>query len=275
MLASIWQNLKNKCPIVHCITNYVTVNDCANILLASGAAPIMADDIGEVEDITAISNCLYINIGTLNERTITSMAAAGKKANSLSRPVILDPVGAGASSLRTRTTIQLLEHIRFAVIRGNMSEIKTIAQGNGSTRGVDAEMSDLATEENIVSAISFARDLSKKTKSVIAVSGAIDIITDGNKTYLVRNGHPLMAQVTGTGCMLTALMAACCAANPDCILDAAAAAACAVGISGELAYEKMAEHDAGISSYRTYFLDAVSKMNGEILERRAQIESCP
>lgn len=274
MLANIWQNLKNKRPIVHCITNYVTVNDCANILLAGGAAPIMADDIGEVEDITAICSGLYINIGTLNERTIASMTAAGRKANSLSHPVILDPVGAGASPLRTHTVSLLLENILFSAIRGNMSEIKAIVQGNGSTRGVDAEVNDMVTEENIGNAVSFARSLSKKTNAVIAISGAIDIISSGDKTYLVRNGHPLMARITGTGCMLTALMAACCAANPDRILDAAATAACAVGISGELAYEKMQQNDVGISSYRTYFLDAIEKINGEILERRSQIEGC-
>src|SRR5450830_1176193 len=118
MFTKILQNVKEKTPLVHCITNYVTVNDCANILLACGCSPIMADDMGEVQEITSICNSLYINIGTLNERTIRSMLTAGKKANELSRPVVLDPVGAGASSLRTSTTFDLLKQVDFSVIRG-------------------------------------------------------------------------------------------------------------------------------------------------------------
>ena len=134
MFEELLANVRTKTPIVHCITNYVTVNDCANIVLASGGSPIMADDLAEVEDITSISSALVINIGTLNSRTIQSMLAAGQKANALNIPVILDPVGAGASRLRDQTVATLLDKVRFSVIRGNISEIKAVALGSGTRK---------------------------------------------------------------------------------------------------------------------------------------------
>ena len=142
MLKKMLENVRKTCPLVHNITNYVTVNDCANILLACGASPIMSDDAGEVEEITSICGGLNINIGTLNQRTIPSMLLAGKKANELGHPVVLDPVGAGASTLRTKTARDLVDQIHFTVIRGNISEIKTLALGSGTTKGVDADVAD-------------------------------------------------------------------------------------------------------------------------------------
>ena len=273
MFTKILQNVKEKTPLVHCITNYVTVNDCANILLACGCSPIMADDMGEVQEITSICNSLYINIGTLNERTIRSMLAAGKKANELSRPVVLDPVGAGASSLRTSTTFDLLKQVDFSVIRGNISEIKTVSQGAGTTKGVEADASDTITGENLEDTIAFAKKLSEKTKSVIAITGAIDIVANSCKAYVISNGNALMSKITGAGCMLTAVIAAFCAANPTEILNATASAVCAMGLCGELAYEKLMKNDGGTSSYRTYLIDCMSKMTAGILEGGAKIES--
>lgn len=273
MFTSILQNVKEKPPLVHCITNYVTVNDCANILLACGGSPIMADDIGEVEEITTICNSLYINIGTLNERTIRSMLAAGKKANALARPVVLDPVGAGASSLRNSTTFQLLEQVGFSVIRGNISEIKAVWQGTGTTNGVDAAASDAVNGDNLEETIAFAKALSAKTGAVIAITGAIDIVADSCKAYVISNGNALMSKITGTGCMLTAVIAAYCAANPAQILDATAAAVCAMGLCGELAYGKLIKNDEGTSSYRTYIIDYMSKMTSDLLKEGARIES--
>ncbi len=148
--------------MIHNITNYVTVNDCANVLIACGASPIMADDKDEVEDITTICAGLNINIGTLNRRSIASMLIAGKRANKLNHPVVLDPVGVGASKLRTDTAMQLLEEIKFAVIRGNISEIKTLVFGSGTTKGVDADMADKITEENLDEIIAFAGVFAKK-----------------------------------------------------------------------------------------------------------------
>ena len=140
MLGTCIENVRKGVPLVHNITNYVTVNDVANILLACGGSPIMADEPDEVEDITAICGGLNINIGTLHQRSIQGMFRAGKKANELDHVVLLDPVGAGASALRTNTAVELMEKIRFTVIRGNISEIKTLALGSGTTKGVDADV---------------------------------------------------------------------------------------------------------------------------------------
>lgn len=273
MFKEILEKVKVKTPLVHCITNYVTVNDCANILLACGGSPIMADDKNEVEEITSICNALDINIGTLNERTVESMVLAGKKANELSHPVILDPVGAGASKLRTETTFKLLDEVNFSVIRGNISEIKTVYRGSGTTKGVDADVSDIVTEENLNEAVEFAKKLSEKTGSIITITGATDIVSDKNKAYIIRNGHSMMSKITGTGCMLTALITAFCAANTDNLLDATTTAVVMMGLCGELAYENVIKNNTGTSSYRTYLIDEISKMTFETLEGGAKLES--
>ena len=157
MLGTCIENVRKGVPLVHNITNYVTVNDVANILLACGGSPIMSDEPEDVEDITAICGGLNINIGTLNQRSIEGMFRAGKKANELDHVVLLDPVGAGASALRTNTAVELMEKIRFTVIRGNISEIKTLALGSGTTKGVDADVADAVTEENLDNAVKFCR----------------------------------------------------------------------------------------------------------------------
>ena len=214
MFKTEFENLRRTCPLIHNITNYVTVNDCANMVLACGASPIMADDAAEVEDITTICGGLNINIGTLNSRTITSMLLAGKKANQLGHPVVLDPVGAGASRLRTDTAFRLLRDVKFTVIRGNISEIKTLASGAGTTKGVDADVADKVTEENLDSAVAFAKAFAAQTGAVIAITGAIDIVADVQKAYCIRNGNAMMSSITGTGCQLSALTAAFVTANP-------------------------------------------------------------
>ncbi|MEG1241427.1 MAG: hydroxyethylthiazole kinase [Oscillospiraceae bacterium] len=264
--------LREKAPLIHNITNYVTVNDCANILIAVGGSPIMSDDAREVEEITSICSGLNINIGTLNERTIPSMLLAGARANALGHPVILDPVGAGASRLRTETAFRLLEKIKFSVIRGNVSEIKTLALGNGTTKGVDADVADAITDENLDEFISFAGAFSKKTGAVIAITGAIDLVSDGNRSFIIRNGHPMLAKITGSGCMLTAMTAAFIAANPNEILEATAAAVCAMGLCGELAFEKAEKLGVGNSSFRNLLIDEVFLLRGEALNRGAKYE---
>lgn len=268
----LWDNVQQKSPLVHCITNYVTVNDVANILLACGGSPVMSDDIEEVEEITSISNALVINIGTLNQRTIQSMLKAGKKANELSHTLVLDPVGAGASSLRTSTTFELLEKLKFTVIRGNISEIKTVALGSGTTKGVDADVSDTISVDNLPEAIAFAQALSTKTGAIIIITGSIDIVADNTRAYVVHNGHSLMSKVSGTGCMLTAVCAAFCAANPENPLEAAATAVSAMGLCGELAYRKIEETKRGTSSYRTFLIDAMSKLDAQTLREGMKLE---
>ena len=268
MLKEILQNVREKHPLIHNITNYVTVNDCANILLACGGSPIMADDIEEVEEITTICAGLNINIGTLNQRTIPAMLAAGKKANELGHPVVLDPVGAGASKLRTETAVKLLDEVKFAAIRGNVSEIKTLAIGSGSTKGVDADVSDAVTEENLAEATAFAKAFAAETHAVVAITGAIDIVADSEKAYCIFNGHPMMSSITGTGCQLSALTAAFVTANPDKMLEATASAVCAMGVCGELAYERLGEKD-GNSTYRNYIIDEIFHLDGQTLEEKA------
>lgn len=271
MLKEMLDNVREKSPLIHNITNYVTVNDCANILLACGGSPIMADDVDEAEDITSICGGLNINIGTLNQRTIQAMHKAGKKANELGHPIVLDPVGAGASALRTQTANCLLDEIQFAVIRGNISEIKTLALGSGNTRGVDADVADCVTKENLSQAVLFAKTFASKTDAVIAITGAIDIVADGNKAYCIYNGHPMMSSITGTGCQLSAMTAAYITANQKTPLEAVAASVCAMGICGEKAYARLKKAD-GNATYRNYIIDAIYNLTGEELERCAKYD---
>lgn len=272
MFGEMLKNVKEQVPLVHCITNYVTVNDCANILLACGGSPIMADDEQEVEEITTVCDGLTINIGTLNSRTVESMMLAGKRANALGHPILLDPVGVGASALRTRTAIELLENVKFTAVRGNISEIKTLVLGSGNTKGVDANVADAVTEENRKRVIAFAGEFSRKTGAVVVITGAVDLVVGGKRAYVIRNGHPMMSKVTGTGCMLSAMMAAYLTANKGTPVQAAAAAVCAMGIAGERAYEKMLAAHGGSGSYRMFLMDEISNMDEELLEQGARYE---
>lgn len=258
-------------PLVHNITNYVTVNDCANAILACGASPIMADDIGEVTEITSVCNALNINIGTLNERTVKSMLAAGKKAKELSHPVVLDPVGAGASKLRTDTALKIINEVRPDIIRGNISEIKALAGNSFTTKGVDADINDAVTEDNLKDSVAFAKAFSASTNAVIAITGAIDICADKDDAYCIYNGTPMMSDITGTGCQLSAITAAFAAADTSNILISTAAAVCAMGICGEKARERMTALD-GNSSYRNYIIDALYRLSGDELEMNSKYE---
>lgn len=271
-MKTMLQNVRNNTPLVHFVTNYVTVNDVANTMLACGGSPIMSDEILDVEDITSICNATVINIGTLNQNTIKSMVAAGKKANELGHPVVLDPVGVGASKLRTETTFQLLKEVKFAVIRGNISEIKTVYSGSGSTKGVDADVADVVTDENLQDTIAFAKDLSAKTGAVIVITGAIDIIADSENAYITRNGVAIMSKITGTGCMLDGVIAGYVAANPDDKVKACAVAVAAEGLCGELAYERMLANQGGTGSFRCYLIDAMSNLDGDALEKGAKVK---
>lgn len=266
----IMQNVRTVNPVVQCITNYVTVNDCANVLIACGGSPIMADDIREVEDIVAISKALEINIGTMNQ-AVEAMLKAGEKANELDVPVVLDPVGAGASALRNDTCKALLDKVQFSVIRGNISEIKALALGGGSTKGVDAAAADKINDDNIESVIEFVQKFAAATKAVIVVSGATDIVAAEDRVALIKNGHPMMADITGSGCMISALLGAFVGANDD-AFAAVVAAMCYYGYAGELAYEKTAKEGAGNSSFRNYLIDYVYLLKPEDVEKGAKYE---
>lgn len=273
MIKDIFNKVQQTTPLVHCITNYVTVNDCANILLAAGGSPIMSDEINDVEDITSICNALVLNIGTLNERTVQSMLAAGKRANELNHPIVLDPVGAGASKMRTETAAKLLSELKISVIRGNISEIKALASGTATSRGVDASEADALNAENQQEVIDFIKKLAISTNAIVVVTGKTDIISDGKTTYLIHNGHAMMSKITGSGCMLTCLVAAYCAAAPDNLLEASTAAVTLMGICGERAYDKVNTENLGTSSFRTYLIDEVSNMNSEKLLGGMKVET--
>jgi len=262
--AELLGQLRKSKPLVHSITNYVTVNDCANIILAIGASPVMADDIEEAADITAISSALVLNIGTLNKRTVESMLAAGKRANELGIPVVFDPVGAGASKLRNETTQTILSEVKVSVIRGNMSELCFVAGLGSNTKGVDAADEDISSGN----ARKIASIAANRYNCTAAVTGAIDIITDGKRIAAVSNGHRLLSDVTGTGCMTTALVGAFCGAGNDTFVAAAAGIA-AMGIAGEIAYEKAGE--SGTGSFHIAIIDAVSRLDEKILRERARL----
>ena len=217
MIGNCLENVRKNVPLVHNITNYVTVNDVANVLLACGGSPIMSDEPDDVADITSICGGLNINIGTFNKNSIEGMFIAG------------------------------------------------------TTKGVDADVSDAVTEENLDNAVAFVKDYAKKSGCVIAITGAIDLVSDGEKCYVIRNGRPEMSKITGTGCQLSGMTTAFIVANPDNVLEATAAAVCTMGLAGEIAFANMAETD-GNSTYRNRIIDAIYNMDAETLEKGAKYE---
>lgn len=264
-------NVRAGSPLVHNITNYVTVNDCANVLLAIGASPIMSDEPADVYDIQTICGGLTINIGTLNQRSIEGMFVAGERAAELNHPIVLDPVGAGASGLRTHTASDLLDKLPVAVIRGNMSEVKALASGATSTRGVDVCPDDVVTEDNVAASAAFARDFAAKTGAVVAITGAIDIVADADHAFAIRNGSPLMGRITGAGCMLSCVCAAFAVANPGTLLESQVAAVASMGLAGQTAQARMSTPD-GNATFRTYLIDALYNLSGDYLETGARVE---
>ena len=271
MLGKYLDEVRKKTPLVHNITNYVTVNDVANILLACGGSPIMSDEPADVEDITSICGGLNINIGTLNKRSIEAMFVAGRRAAELGHAMLLDPVGAGASRLRTETAKNLIAEFRFTAIRGNVSEILALAAGGTSTRGVDASVADAVTDANLSAKAAFAKSFAAETGSVIAITGAIDLVADAARCYAVRNGTPRMGTITGSGCQLSGMTTAFLVANRENPLEAALAAVCAMGLAGEIAESRMQPGD-GNSTYSDRLIDAISNLDGASLDKGAKYE---
>lgn len=265
-------------PQVHCITNYVTVNDCANIILACGGRPVMACHEKEVEDITGGSQALVLNMGTVGN--VEAMLLAGRRSRELGHPVALDPVGVGGSGLRRETFARLAEEIPFTAIRGNISEIRYLATGRSQGSGVDASRAEQITEENVGEAAAMAQELSRRLGCVIAVSGPLDVIADEKRVWILRGGHPMMARVTGTGCMSGALLgaflgAAGQAGEPADFFEAAVAAASMMKVCGSLAYEKTAAEGGGTMTFRMHLIDAVSLLTPQHLNLLAKTEAWP
>jgi len=245
--------IRGKSPLIHNITNFVVMNSSANILLAIGASPVMAHCRSEVEEMTSIASALVLNIGTVQEEWTESMLCAAKAANSIGIPVILDPVGAGATKLRSETVERILKETRISVLRGNASEIFSLASSEVKTRGVDSSL--LITSDHIDTAKEIANDY----KCIIAISGEEDLITDGNRVLRIANGHPIMSRVTGTGCGLTTVTAAFCAVAGEKIFEATASAFAFYGICAEKAV--MTSDNPG--SFSVAFLDALYSIEDE------------
>lgn len=262
-IAEQFSTVREQCPLVHCITNYVTVNDVANAVLAIGASPIMADDINEAADIASIASALVINMGTLNQRTVDSMLAAAKAANKKGIPVVFDPVGAGASAFRNDTAEKIMDNVRISILRGNLSEMSFMAGLKVSTKGVDTSEED---EKN--DPVSVAKAAAEKFGCTAAITGAVDTITDGKRVVRISNGHSMLSRVTGTGCMTTGIVGGFAGSCEDMFL-AACAGICAMGIAGELAYEKSGF--LGTGSFHIAIIDALSKLDSTLVSERIKL----
>jgi len=259
--ADLLAELRSKRPLVHHITNYVTVNDCANITLCIGAAPVMAEAPEEAREMVAMADALVLNIGTLTSWQIGVMLEAGGRANECDIPVILDPVGAGATTMRTDASLLLLDRLEIAVLKGNAGEIGVLAGAGGKVRGVDSQGSG-------GDALTIAQAFADNEGIIVVVSGATDIVTDGARVLLVENGHEMMGRLSGTGCMAASLAGAFAAVSDDYVLSSAAALA-AFGLAGE----KAALHSAGPYSFRTSLFDELATLSPGDLARGARIRT--
>ncbi len=252
-------SLRTQTPLVHNITNYVVMNFTANALLALGASPVMAHALEEVEDMAALSSALVINIGTLSAQWVQGMELAMTRTLALQKPIILDPVGAGATPYRNLVLSQLLSNASPTIIRGNASEVQAIAGFSGHTKGVDSTVS---SSESVDAAIA----LSKATGSVVSVSGATDVIVQGEHVVFVDNGVPLMTRVTGMGCSASAIAGAFAAIHAE-PFEAAVLAAVCMGVCGEIAYETAQLP----GSFQIAFLDALSALTPAQFAEKARV----
>lgn len=264
------RQVRENAPLVQCITNFVTVNDCANILLAAGASPSMAHDCREAAEAVTRAQALVCNLGAIEH--VESMRLAGRQANHLGIPVVLDPVAAGGTQLRRDSIQTLLGQVHFSAIRGNASEIRYLAGQKATGSGVDVDKLDAVTEENLGIAAEMVRDLARRTGSVIAVSGIIDLISDGTHTAAVRNGCATMARITGSGCMLTTLIGAFCGAQPENSFAAVCSAVAVMGVAGELAERRRLRYGTGNATFRTDLIDAVFNLTEQQLLEGANYE---
>ena len=270
------KNVKEVSPLTFCITNFVTVTDCANAALAIGASPIMSNGAEEGGEIVNIANALVINIGTLSKSQNELMRNSARQAKEIEKPIIFDPVGAGVSALRNEMTKEIVEDYPLALVRGNMSEIKAIAklinlnENNDSVaKGVDVAESDIISEVTLESNALIVKELANELNAVVIASGPIDIISDGNLTFGLDNGDEMMPLITGSGCMLTTIIGSYVGANEPLIGGIAACALMA--IAGENAAENVRANDLGTASFRTFLIDNLYKLDAEELKERANL----
>lgn len=251
--------LREKRPLVHHITNYVTVNDCANITLCIGASPVMSHAWDEVEEMVGHAGALVLNIGTLDQYQEKSMLLAGRAANKNEIPVVVDPVGVGATRYRTDFIIRLMKELKISVIKGNPGEIGVLAGADAMVRGVDS--GDVGGD-----LFQIVQNFSKETGITVVVSGATDIVSDGHRVISIGNGHELMGRISGTGCMATSIIASFAAVEQD-MTKAASAALAAFGIAGEQA----ASRSHGPGSFKSTLFDQLSSLTPPVLARDAKI----
>ena len=261
MVAEILERVRSERPLIHHITNWVTIYDCANIVRAFGGLPVMAHSVEEVEEMVGIANALVLNIGTLTPELINSMVVAGKAAKKKKIPVILDAVGVGATKFRTQSALRIIREVHVDVVKGNYSEVGVLAGAEAEVKGVEA----MGLKGNPVE---IAKKLAAKTNSVVVMTGKQDIITDGRKTFLCDNGDAMMGSIVGTGCMAASIIGTFCAVEKDYAKAAAAALAC-FGIAGELAAKKA----KGPGTFKEYFYDEAYNLNEKKIKSMTKIKN--
>lgn len=259
---TLFSTIQQKNPLVHHITNAVTINDCANVTLAVGASPVMATSVGEVADMVGLADALVINLGTIQAESFTAMILAGKAANRKGIPVVFDPVGVGATAYRKKKAEEFLGEVSVAVIRGNASEVNALIGGNAKTRGVDSGDSAIPSKELAIKAATLF-------SCVAVVSGKIDTISTGKKTIQIDNGDSWLKRITGTGCMATSLIG-CFAGTTDDYLLASVAGMSLMSLAGERAKGHLQEGE-GIGTYRVKLMDEIFNMDGSVWENGVRL----
>lgn len=260
---TILSDIRRTRPLVHHLTNAVTINDCANMTLAVGASPVMATHRDEVTEIVRASKALVLNIGMISDAVEEAMEIAGIEAHNSGIPIVLDPVGAGATMHRREVALSLIHKTHPTVIRGNLSEMRALLGDVAYARGVD---SDEADDDALSTAMRTARAFG----CIVAMTGAKDIVTDGTRYYLISNGHSMLTRVTGTGCMTTSLIGACLATASD-ALEAAVAGVTTMGIAGEMAHKTLFG-SAGVGAFHVKLFDAVFALSSIEINEYAKIE---
>lgn len=273
------KEVRKNIPLTNCITNYVTINDCANAVLAIGGSPVMSDDPREIEEFVKIADALVINLGAINPTQIEAMIIGSHYGTKTKTPIVLDPVGVGVTELRNNLTLKLIEEADISAIRGNMSEIKAIARlidldeikssTKNVSKGVDASKDDEITKKNLKTHGKIVKALANKINTIIIASGAIDIISDGKSTYACENGDSMMPKITGSGCMLTSIVGSFCGVNEA--LTAGLTATVTMGVAGEKAGKFVREEDSGTGTFRAKLIDYLSNMDSELLLKEAKL----
>ncbi|MFZ3148278.1 MAG: hydroxyethylthiazole kinase [Methanothrix sp.] len=254
------ERVRKEKPLIHHLTNWVTIYDCANIVKVFGASPVMAHAREEVAEMAGISSALVLNIGTLTTDFVDAMILAGKSVNKKGIPVVLDVCGAGATKFRDDKCFEILDEARVSIIKGNSSEIARIAGESVSTRGVDASTVEMDMQD-------VARELAKKRNCTVVITGKEDIVADGKRVALVKNGHGMMASIVGTGCMAASVIGTFAAVEKDFVASSVAGLVCY-----EVAAEIAAAKAEGPGSFKEKLFDAVYNLDAETVERMQRVE---